>query len=57
VTGGPRDVAALVAAIEPFDDTERAQQADVLAWLAGDRGDASRARPAGVRRGALVGWA
>jgi hypothetical protein len=31
VTGGPGDVAALVAAIEPYDDTERAQQADVLA--------------------------
>jgi hypothetical protein len=27
-------VAALVAAIEPYDDTERADQADVLAWLA-----------------------
>jgi 8-oxo-dGTP diphosphatase len=26
-------VAELVAAIEPFDDTERAHQADALAWL------------------------
>ena len=34
MTGGPQDVAALVAAIEPYDDTERAHQADAPAWLA-----------------------
>ncbi len=34
MTAGPRDVAALVAAIEPYDDAEHAHQADVLAWLA-----------------------
>ncbi len=33
VADGPRGVARLVAAIEAFDDTERAHQADVLAWL------------------------
>ena len=30
---GPRGVARIVAAVEPFDEVERAQQADVLAWL------------------------
>jgi 8-oxo-dGTP diphosphatase len=39
-------VAALVAAIEPFDDTERAHQADVLAWLASTPDVYRRARPA-----------
>jgi len=46
VTGGPRDVAALVAAIEPYDDTERAQQADVLAWVASTSDIYRRAKPA-----------
>jgi 8-oxo-dGTP diphosphatase len=46
VSGGPRDVAALVAAIEPYDDTERAQQADVLAWLASTPDIYRRAKPA-----------
>jgi 8-oxo-dGTP diphosphatase len=46
VTSGPRDVAALVAAIEPFDDTERAHQADALAWLASTSDIYRRARPA-----------
>jgi 8-oxo-dGTP pyrophosphatase MutT (NUDIX family) len=39
-------VAALVAAIEPFDDTERAHQADTLAWLASTNDIYRRARPA-----------
>jgi 8-oxo-dGTP diphosphatase len=30
---GPRDVARIVAAIEPFDEVKRSHQADVLAWL------------------------
>ena len=30
---GPRGVARIVAAVEPFDEVEHAQQADVLAWL------------------------
>jgi 8-oxo-dGTP diphosphatase len=34
VPSGPRAVAALVAAIAPSDDTERAHRADVLTWLA-----------------------
>jgi 8-oxo-dGTP diphosphatase len=46
MTGGPRDVAALVAAIEPSDGTERAHQADVLAWLASTPDIYRRARPA-----------
>jgi 8-oxo-dGTP diphosphatase len=46
VTSGPRDVAALVAAIEPCDDTERAHQADVLAWLASTPDVYRRVRPA-----------
>ena len=46
MSGGPRDVAALVAAIEPYDDTERAQQADVLAWLASTPDIYRRAKPA-----------
>jgi 8-oxo-dGTP pyrophosphatase MutT (NUDIX family) len=46
VTGGPGDVAALVAAIEPYDDTERAQQADVLAWLASTPDVYRRVKPA-----------
>jgi 8-oxo-dGTP diphosphatase len=46
VTGGPRAVAALVAAIEPFDDTERAQQSDALAWLDRTPDIYRRARPA-----------
>ncbi|HET9971227.1 MAG TPA: NUDIX domain-containing protein [Streptosporangiaceae bacterium] len=43
---GPRDVAALIAAIEPYDDTERAQQADVLAWLASTSDIYRRVKPA-----------
>jgi hypothetical protein len=39
-------VAALVAAIEPFDDTERAHQADALAWLASTPDVYRRVRPA-----------
>jgi 8-oxo-dGTP pyrophosphatase MutT (NUDIX family) len=39
-------VAALVAAIEPCDDTERAHQADVLAWLASTPDVYRRVRPA-----------
>jgi 8-oxo-dGTP pyrophosphatase MutT (NUDIX family) len=39
-------VAALVAAIEPFDDTERAHQADALAWLASTPDIYRRVRPA-----------
>ena len=46
MTGGPGDVAALVAAIEPYDDTERAQQADVLAWLASTPDVYRRVKPA-----------
>jgi 8-oxo-dGTP diphosphatase len=46
VSGGPRDVAALVAAIEPYDDTERAQRADVLAWLARTPDIYRRVKPA-----------
>lgn len=46
MTGGPRDVAALVAAIEPYDDTERAHQADVLAWLASTSDVYRRVKPA-----------
>jgi 8-oxo-dGTP pyrophosphatase MutT (NUDIX family) len=46
VTGDPRDVAALVAAIEPCDDTERAHQADVLAWLASTPDIYRRVKPA-----------
>ena len=46
MTGGPGDVAALVAAIEPYDDTERAQQADVLAWLASTSDIYRRVKPA-----------
>jgi 8-oxo-dGTP pyrophosphatase MutT (NUDIX family) len=46
VTGGPRDVAALVAAIEPFDDAECAHQADVLAWLASTPDVYRRVKPA-----------
>lgn len=46
MTGGPRDVAALVAAIEPYDDTERAHQADVLAWLASTPDVCRRVKPA-----------
>jgi len=30
---GPRGIAELVAAIEPFDETERSHQVDVLSWL------------------------
>ena len=43
---GPRRVAALVAAIEPFDDVERAHQTDVLAWLASTPDVYRRVRPA-----------
>jgi hypothetical protein len=39
-------VAALVAAIEPYDDTERAHQADVLAWLASTADIYRRVKPA-----------
>ena len=46
MTGGPRDVAALVAAIEPHDDTEHAHQADVLAWLASTPDIYRRVKPA-----------
>ena len=43
---GPRGVARLVAGIEPFDDTERVHQADVLAWLHSTPDVYRRARPA-----------
>ncbi len=43
---GPRGVAALVAAIEPWDDVERSHQADVLAWLASTPDVYRRVRPA-----------
>ena len=46
MTGGPRDVAALVDAIEPYDDTERAHQAGVLAWLASTPDIYRRVKPA-----------
>ena len=46
MTGGPRDVAALVASIEPYDDTERAHQAGALAWLASTSDIYRRVRPA-----------
>jgi hypothetical protein len=46
VADGPRDVAALIAAVEPYDDTERAQQADVLAWLASTSDIYRRVKPA-----------
>jgi 8-oxo-dGTP pyrophosphatase MutT (NUDIX family) len=46
MSGGPRDVTAVVAAIEPYDDTERAQQADVLAWLASTPDVYRRVKPA-----------
>jgi 8-oxo-dGTP diphosphatase len=39
-------VAELVAAITPFDDTERAHQADTLAWLAATPDVYRRVRPA-----------
>jgi hypothetical protein len=39
-------VAALVAAIEPFDDVERSHQADVLAWLASTPDVYRRVKPA-----------
>jgi len=39
-------VAALVAAIEPYDDTERADQADVLGWLASTPDIYRRVKPA-----------
>ncbi len=46
MTGESGDVAALVAAIEPFDETERAHRADVLAWLASTPDVYRRVRPA-----------
>jgi 8-oxo-dGTP diphosphatase len=46
VAVGPGDVAALVAAIEPFDEIERAHQADVLTWLASTPDVYRRVRPA-----------
>jgi 8-oxo-dGTP diphosphatase len=50
MSGGSGDVAALVAAIEPFDETERGHQADALAWLASTPDIYRRARPATPRR-------
>jgi hypothetical protein len=46
VTVESGDVAALVAAIEPFDETERADQAGVLAWLASTSDVYRRVKPA-----------
>jgi 8-oxo-dGTP diphosphatase len=46
VPDGPRGVAALIAAIEPFGDTERSRQADALAWLASTPDVYRRIRPA-----------
>ncbi|HEY2264079.1 MAG TPA: NUDIX domain-containing protein [Streptosporangiaceae bacterium] len=50
MSGGSGDVAALVAAIEPFDETERAQQGDALAWLASTPDIYRRVKPATPRR-------
>jgi 8-oxo-dGTP diphosphatase len=43
---GPRNVARIVAAVEPFDDVERSHQADVLAWLDGTPDVYRRVKPA-----------
>jgi len=42
---GPSRVAALVAAISPWDATEREHQAAALAWLAGTRDIYRRVKP------------
>jgi 8-oxo-dGTP diphosphatase len=46
VTVESGDVAALITAIEPFDETERADRAGVLAWLASTPDVYRRVRPA-----------
>jgi 8-oxo-dGTP pyrophosphatase MutT (NUDIX family) len=46
VSSGLRGVAALVAAIAPSDDTERAQRADALTWLASTPDVYRRVKPA-----------
>ncbi len=43
---GPRGVARIVAAVEPFDEVERAQQAGVLAWLDSTPDAYRRVKPA-----------
>ena len=43
---GPRAVARIVAAIEPFDEVERSHQVDVLAWLASTSDVYRRVKPA-----------
>ena len=43
---GPRGVARIVAAVEPFDEVERSHQADVLAWLASTSDVYRRVKPA-----------
>jgi hypothetical protein len=42
---GPRDVARIVAAVEPFDEVERSHQAAVLAWLASTSDVYRRVKP------------
>ena len=53
---GPRAVATIVAAIEPFDDAERSHQADVLAWLDSTPDGYRRVKPA-TRPRHLVSYA
>ena len=43
---GPRGVARIVAAVEPFDEVERSYQAAVLAWLASTSDVYRRVKPA-----------
>jgi hypothetical protein len=43
---GPAEVAALIAGIDPFDDTERLHRSDALGWLAGTQDIYRRVKPA-----------
>jgi 8-oxo-dGTP diphosphatase len=43
---GPAEVAALVAGIDPFDETERLHRWDALEWLAGTQDIYRRVKPA-----------